>query len=132
VEHLLREIGTRHGHIRIGQAGLYIKVDDPMLLKELRSLKNVDIHFREELADTVALIAGSSVDALLKQLRHAGYLPVAVENSNGLARNRVEFDDEDDVFDYELPATPVVRAPENPPRIDWDGVLASEVNNREP
>jgi hypothetical protein len=129
VEHLIREIGSKHGHIRIGQAGLYIKVNDPILLEEIRSLKSVDIHFREDLADTVALIAGNSVDSLLKQLRQAGYLPVAVEHSNGTSRISDEFSVDAEKARYRSPAAPAICAPDNTLRIDWDSILASENAN---
>jgi hypothetical protein len=80
VEYLINEIGGKHGHIRVGQAGLYMQVDDPVLLKELKAQKKLNIRFRAQIADTVALITGDSVEAVLKQLRQAGYFPVAAED----------------------------------------------------
>lgn len=77
VEYLVREVGGKHGHIRVGNAGLYLVVDDPILLKELAAQKKLSIQIRKQLADTVALVTGDSVDAVLKQLRLAGYFPIA-------------------------------------------------------
>jgi hypothetical protein len=85
VEYLINDVGGRHGHIRVGQAGIYLQVDDPVLLKELKAQKKLDIHFRGQLADTVALVTGDSVEAILKQLRQAGYFPIS-DNERTAAR----------------------------------------------
>jgi hypothetical protein len=85
VEYLIKEVGGRHGHIRVGQAGIYLQVDDPVLLKELKAQKKLDVHFRGQLADTVALVTGDSVESILKQLRQAGYFPVS-DNERTAAR----------------------------------------------
>jgi hypothetical protein len=77
VEYLINEVGGRHGHIKVGQAGIYLQVTDPVLLQELMAQKKLGIHFRGQLGETVALVTGDSVEAILKQLRQAGYLPVA-------------------------------------------------------
>lgn len=86
VEYLVREVGGRHGHIRVGQAGLYLQVNDPLLLQELKGHRGLKIHFREDLADTVALITGDSIESVLRQLRQAGYLPVSAEESRARER----------------------------------------------
>src|SRR5262249_44513062 len=49
VEYLVREVGGRHGHIRVGNAGLYLVVDDPILLKELAAQKKLSIQIRKQL-----------------------------------------------------------------------------------
>jgi len=122
VEYLIHEIGERHGHIKVGQAGLYIQVSDPQLLKELKAQKKLGIHFRGQLADTVALITGDSVEAVLRQLRQAGYFPVNADEqedrrpSTAPGSRRVQ------------PAPrPEKAAPsEIETRIDWEAVAASD------
>lgn len=86
VEYLVREVGGKHGHIRVGHAGLYLVVDDPILLKEIAAQSKLTIRVRKQLADSVALITGDSVDAVLKQLRQIGYLPVADKDDKPAAK----------------------------------------------
>jgi len=120
VEYLVREVGGRHGHIRVGQAGLFIQVDDPMLLKELEAQKGLSIRFREQLSDTVALISGDSVDSVIHHLRQAGYLPVSAERVRPTAVRRDPAPD------------PPVSAPvrtvnaDIESRFDWTAIAATE------
>ncbi len=127
VEYLIKEVGGRHGHIKIGQAGLYLQVSDPVLLKELKAHKGLKIHFREDLADTVALITGDSVDAVLRQLRQVGYFPVASDDKAedaGRARSHYKGDEEDD---WDIPSgswypAPTRSAVDLESRIDWKAI----------
>lgn len=120
VEYLINQVGEKHGHIHIGQAGLYIQVSDPVLLKEIRAQKKLNIHIRRQLTDTVALVTGDSVDSILRQLRLAGYSPVSDEEKHAPATaaapgKRV----------YRPPAEPrPAAAPQD--RIDWAAVAASD------
>jgi len=123
VEYLINEVGGRHGHIRIGHAGIYMKVTDPILLQEIKADKKLKIHVRAELADTVALITGESVDAILRQLRQAGYLPVADDSSNTAAHD----DMGEEVTWIRRPPSPrKVASPKVESQIDWLAVRASE------
>lgn len=118
VEYLIREVGAKHGHIRIGQAGLFIQVSDPLLMKELQSQKGLKVHFREELSETIALISGDSIDAVMKQLRQAGYMPVTSAGESAGTQKP--------------PAAPALAPPprisssEKEARIDWESVAATE------
>ena len=49
VEYLIREVGGKHGHIRIGQAGLYMVVNDPMLLLMDEPFGALDAMTRDQL-----------------------------------------------------------------------------------
>ena len=120
VEYLIKQVGGRHGHIRIGQAGLFIQVDDPMLLKELESQNGLNIRFREQLAETVALISGDSVDSVIRQLRQAGYFPVSVERERQTAARR------DATVDPAKSALVRPTNSETESRFDWAAIAASE------
>ena len=128
VEYLLREVGGRHGHIEVGHAGLYLKVDDPALLKELQAQKNLKISFRRSLADNIALVTGDSVDGILKLLRQAGYFPVSHEEKSApkpapRIGRRLKDEDLDEIF-AESPSYSTVGEIES--RIDWDAVAAED------
>jgi hypothetical protein len=120
VEYLINQVGEKHGHIHIGQAGLYIQVSDPVLLKEIQAQKKLNIHFRRQLTDTVALVTGDSVDAILKQLRQAGYLPVSDEEKHAPTKIPASA--------RHVYAPPIETRPAAGPvdRIDWNAVAASD------
>ena len=76
VEYLINEVGSKHGHIHIGQARMYLQVDSPMLLQELKAHREIKEYFIRALSDTVGLLRADDPDKLLRVLRKAGYLPV--------------------------------------------------------
>jgi len=120
VQYMFNEIGGRHGHVRIGQAGLYLQVSDPALLQEIKSERGLKIRFRRELGDTIALITGDSVDAVLKQLRQAGYFPVADEDKTPDPE-----EDEGQVYRQEWSSSALdesIPSIEVDGRIDWDAI----------
>ena len=121
VEYLINEVGGKHGHIHIGQAGLYIQVTDPVILKEIQAQKKLNIHIRRQLTDTVALVTGDSVDAILRQLRQAGYLPVSDEERHAptttpAAKTRT----------YSPPTATRRQATQSEPRMDWDAIASED------
>lgn len=77
VRFLIEDVARRHGRITIGEAGLYLRTDEPALLTELLADRRIRQLDPRTLAPTVAVVAGSSVESLLKSLRTAGYMPVA-------------------------------------------------------
>lgn len=79
VEYLINEVGGKHGHIRVGRAEMYLHVDSPLLMKELQSRRELKGYFVRELTDTVAILSGSDIEKVLKDLRKTGYLPVSDE-----------------------------------------------------
>ncbi len=81
IEYLIKEVGGKHGHIHLGRATLYIKVDSPILLQELQARKEFKGLFHRTLSDTIALLNGEDLDKTLKDLRKAGYLPVSDEET---------------------------------------------------
>ncbi len=121
VEYLINEMGGKHGHIHIGQAGIYIQVSDPMLLKEIQAQKKLNIHFRRQLTDTVALVTGDSMDSILKQLRQAGYLPVSDEEKHASAITI-----RPPKHPYQPPPVVKSKQADTEGRIDWKAVEAEE------
>ncbi len=89
VEYMLNEVGARHGHIHVGLAQMYIKVDSPILMKELCARKELKGMFVREITDTVAIISGKDLDKVLRDLRKAGYFPVSDDQT---ATNQHEHD----------------------------------------
>jgi hypothetical protein len=81
VEYMLNEVGTRHGHIHVGLAQMYIKVDSPLLMKELCARKDLKGMFVREISETVAIITGKDLDKVLRDLRKAGYFPVSDDHT---------------------------------------------------
>lgn len=76
VEYLINEVGSKHGHIHIGRAQMYLLVDSPLLLRELESCRELKPYFERSLSDTVALLRTNDPEKVLRDLRKAGYLPV--------------------------------------------------------
>ncbi|MGH2719276.1 MAG: helicase-associated domain-containing protein, partial [Actinomycetota bacterium] len=105
VAYLIEDVGRRYGHLIAGLGGLYLRSDDPALLRSAIADRRL-AGFRPRLiAPTVAVLIGDSTEGLLAQLRLAGYLPVA-EDAGGLIRGRVEQSE----YTVELiPPMPVVR-----------------------
>ncbi|MGH2749631.1 MAG: helicase-associated domain-containing protein [Actinomycetota bacterium] len=83
VRFLIEDVARRHGRITVGEAGLYVRTDEPALLAELLADRRIQKLDPRTLAPTVAVVSGTTVEALLKSLRTAGYMPVA---ENGGAR----------------------------------------------
>jgi hypothetical protein len=125
VEYLIRDVAGHHGQIEVGHAGLYLKVADPTLLKELTAQKNLKIGFRRMLTEDVALITGESVDAVLKALRQGGYLPVSADGRStekSPAKSTAAHFEDEPVSRHDNGST----ISEVDARIDWDSVAKSE------
>jgi Helicase conserved C-terminal domain/WYL domain len=79
--YLIDDMARRHGRIRVGAAGSYLRCDDEGLLAELVADKRaVDLRLRR-LAPTV-VAAQASGDAVLERLRAMGFAPAA-ESADG-------------------------------------------------
>lgn len=77
VAYLIEDVARRHGRVTLGEGGVYIKADDPGLLNAVVSDRCIQKLDPRILAPTVAVVASTTVDALLKALRQAGHMPVA-------------------------------------------------------
>ena len=76
VAYLIEDVATRHGHLRAGRAGLYLRSDDPALLAGAVADRRLRAFAPRLIAPNVALLDGDSPAKLLAALRSAGYLPV--------------------------------------------------------
>jgi Helicase conserved C-terminal domain/WYL domain len=86
--YLVDDLARRHGRIRVGTAGAYVRCDDTAVLDELVALSGsraADLRLRR-IAPTV-LTTPTSPDALLARLRELGYAPAA-ESADGAVITR--------------------------------------------
>ncbi len=85
VLYLIEDVARRHGNLVVGRASLYLRSEDPMLLRAAvadRRLASMRPHL---IAPTVAVLDADDVEGLLALLRTAGYLPVAERGGGKLA-----------------------------------------------
>ena len=86
--YLVDDLARRHGRIRVGTAGAYVRCDDTAVLDELVALSGSragDLRLRR-IAPTV-LTTPTSPDVLLARLRELGYAPAA-ESADGAVITR--------------------------------------------
>ncbi|WP_432503173.1 helicase-associated domain-containing protein [Kineococcus arenarius] len=76
LEYLVRDVARRHGRVRVGRAGSYVRAEDPALLAELLSDRRCAQLGLRSLAPTV-LAAAAEPDEVLSALRAAGVAPAA-------------------------------------------------------
>lgn len=79
--YLVDDVARRHGRIRVGAAGAYVRSDDEATLGELLTDRRTAALRLRRLAPTV-LAAQSPPDMVLDRLRELGYTP-AVEGADG-------------------------------------------------
>ncbi|MDQ3659666.1 MAG: helicase-associated domain-containing protein [Actinomycetota bacterium] len=82
VSYLIEDVARRHGRVRVGEGGVYIRADDPELLTAVLAERRVDKLNPRRLAPTVAVVQGVSESGLLKTLRDAGHKPVPEEGGS--------------------------------------------------
>lgn len=88
LEYLIRDIARRHGRVRVGRAGSYIRAEDPSLLAELVSDKRCAKLGLRTLAPTV-LAAAADPDEVLTVLRDVGVAPASEGPDGELLVRRV-------------------------------------------
>ena len=76
LSYLIDDVARRHGVLRAGTAGAYLRCDDEALLARVAGDRQLDALHLRRLAPTV-VIAAVPVAALLEALRQAGYAPAA-------------------------------------------------------
>ncbi|GIJ23486.1 helicase-associated domain-containing protein [Micromonospora lutea] len=79
--YLVDDVARKHGGLRIGSAGAYLRSDDEALLAEVLADRRVEALALRRLAPTV-LVTPYQGGRLLSVLREAGYAPVA-EDATG-------------------------------------------------
>jgi hypothetical protein len=80
VRYFIDDLARRHGRVRIGEAGVFIRTDQPDQLAAIVADRRVAKFEPSVLAPTVAVVSGVKLAALLKTLRVAGYMPVSEQN----------------------------------------------------
>lgn len=76
VRHLISECSDKHGEVNMGFAGGYIRVDDPILLEELKSQKRIRSLIKDIVEDKLVLLAPDvNVKKLAKELQRLGFMP---------------------------------------------------------
>ncbi|RIV37017.1 helicase-associated domain-containing protein [Micromonospora radicis] len=81
--YVIDDVARKHGGLRVGSAGAYLRSDDEALLAELLADRRVEELALRRLAPTV-LVTPYQTGRLLAVLREAGYVPVA-EDATGTA-----------------------------------------------
>ena len=76
LEYLVRDVARRHGRVRVGRAGSYVRAEDPALLAELVADKRCAAVGLRVLAPTV-LASPADPDEVLAVLRQVGVAPAA-------------------------------------------------------
>lgn len=76
LEYLVGDVERRHGRVRLGPAGCYVRFEDPALATEVVRDKRVAKLGLRLIAPTV-LVGAPASDAVLAALRAAGYLATA-------------------------------------------------------
>jgi hypothetical protein len=88
--YLVDDVARRHGGLRVGSVGGYLRSDDEALLAEVLADRRLESLALRRLAPTV-LVTPYQVNRMLTALRDAGYAPVPEDASGStvLARPRV-------------------------------------------
>ncbi len=85
--YLIDDVARRHGGLRAGAAGAYLRSDDEALLAEILADRQCEALRLRRLAPTV-LISAAAPGRLLDTLRDAGYAPVIEDASGGIVLTR--------------------------------------------
>jgi Helicase conserved C-terminal domain len=85
--YLIDDVARRHGGLRAGAAGAYLRSDDEPLLNEILADKRCESLRLRRLAPTV-LVTAAIPNRLLDTLRDAGYAPVIEDAMGGIVLTR--------------------------------------------
>ncbi|MFD6563334.1 helicase-associated domain-containing protein [Micromonospora profundi] len=90
LSYLVDDVARKHGGLRVGAAGAYLRSDDETLLTEVLADRRLESLTLRRLAPTV-LITPYQVSRLLGALREAGYAPVQEDGTGStmLSRPRI-------------------------------------------
>jgi hypothetical protein len=125
IEYLINEVASRHGHIHVGEATIYLQTDSPILMEELQARKDLRSFWMRPLSDTVAVVRAQDVERVLRDLRKAGYLPVddTAGNKAGLDLSAKRFSKQLNPSGQRSPARKREPAADT---IDWTRVAGDE------
>jgi hypothetical protein len=85
--YLIDDVARRHGGLRLGSAGCYLRSEDTALVTELAADRRLAVLGLRVVAPTV-LVSPYQVNRVLTELRAAGHAPVAEDGGSGLALSR--------------------------------------------
>lgn len=89
LSYLVDDTGRRHGRLRVGTAGAYVRCDDEALLASVVADRRCAALQLRLIAPTV-MISGLAVSALIDGLRAAGYAPAAERTDGTIVLGRPE------------------------------------------
>ncbi len=118
LSYLIDDVARRHGRLRVGPAGAYLRCDDTAVLAEVLADKRSAGLGLRRLAPTV-LAARVAPDTLLERLRDMGFAPAAEAEDGGVLITRAD-------ARRTPPRTAPVPVPERPPVAD-ETLLAAAV-----
>ncbi|MEV4626702.1 helicase-associated domain-containing protein [Micromonospora sp. NPDC049523] len=87
--YLVDDVARKHGGLRVGSAGAYVRSDDEVLLAEVIADRRLSTMSLRRLAPTV-LATPFQVGRLLTVLREAGYAPVPEDASGAVVLTRTK------------------------------------------
>ncbi|MEJ5912914.1 helicase-associated domain-containing protein [Pseudokineococcus sp. 1T1Z-3] len=87
LEYLVRDVARRHGRVRVGSAGAYLRSDDEAVLTELLAERRAAGLGLRRLAPTV-LVATADPSEVLRVVRGLGLAPAAEAADGGLVLDR--------------------------------------------
>lgn len=85
--YLVADLGRRHGQVRVGRAGCYVRCDDPSLLAEVCMGRRTAALGLRELAPTVA-VTDADPAAVLDAMVAGGYLAAEEDGTGALVLSR--------------------------------------------
>lgn len=80
VQRFIEEIYEKQGHIRLGFAGTYLEVSDPLLMMELKSNRQIKMLIKKEAGPHIILLSDPDLTKLANRLKKLGYFPVIETN----------------------------------------------------
>lgn len=89
VTYLVRDVGRRHGHVRVASLASAVLVDDEALLAEIQHHRRLSALQLRRLTPGV-LASQKGTTEVVAALRGAGYMPVALSADGSVAVQRVE------------------------------------------
>ena len=85
---LIEDTGRRHGRLRVGEAGVYVRAEDEAILQQLlrsAALRSLQL---KAIAPTVAITSSEDAAAVVGLLRKAGQMPVLEREARAAAPAR--------------------------------------------
>ncbi|MDG4821525.1 helicase-associated domain-containing protein [Asanoa sp. WMMD1127] len=87
--YMIDDVARRHGGLRVGGAGSYLRSDDEALVAEVLADRRLATLGLRKLAPTV-LVTPMPSNRLLQELREAGYAPVPEDATGATVRSRAK------------------------------------------